>query len=97
MAFKQVVLKEVNCPRCNAIAQERLQDQADRVLVYLCCEKCRLKKHLRLTTRKALKLEKRRQSLRNLGSQENNPRAQALIKKRILELDKAIRRAEIGI
>lgn len=97
MSFVQKVLREVNCPRCNAIAQERLEDQGDFVIIILLCQKCRLQRNLGLTTRKALKLRKRQQKLRELLSLERNQRTRATLQARINRLEKDINRAEIGI
>lgn len=97
MPFIQKILREVNCPRCNAIAQERLEDRENSVIIILRCDKCRLTKNLGLTTRKALNLRKRQQKLRKSLNQAKSPLVQARIQKEINLLDKKIRHAEIGI
>ncbi len=97
MAFIQKILREVSCPRCNAIAQERLEDRDRFVIIILWCDKCKLKRNLGLTTRKALRLKKRQQKLRELANQTRNRRTKALIERRVSELDSVISREEIGI
>jgi hypothetical protein len=96
LAFVQYILRKVNCPRCNAIAQERLEDRENAVVIYLWCEKCRLKRNLGITTRKALKLKKRQTKLRELADQEKNRRTKAFILRRVVELESEIKKAELG-
>ena len=97
MPFIQKILREVHCPRCNAIAQERLEDRDQTVIIILTCDKCKLKKYVGTTTRKALRLRKRQAKLRDLANQERNRRTRALILKRADELESEIRKAELGI
>lgn len=97
MTFTQFVLREVHCPRCNAIAQERLEDRSDSVIIVLWCGKCKLKRNVGLTSRKALKLRKRQQRLRELLSQAKSPLARSRLEKEIELLELKISRAEIGI
>lgn len=97
MTFIQKILREVHCPRCNAIAQERLEDREKTVIITLWCDKCKLRRHLGYTTRKALSLRKRQQKLRNLVNQERNPRTKARVTRQLTLLDEQIRRAELGI
>jgi transposase-like protein len=97
MTFIQKILKEVHCPRCNAIAQERLEDREESVIIILWCDKCKLKRNLGITTRRALKLKKRQEKLKRLVSQERSPRTRARVLRQIALLDEEIRRAELGI
>lgn len=97
MAFEQKVLREVHCPRCNAIAQERLEDQGNFVIIILRCEKCKLQRNVGLTTRKALKLRKRQQKLRESLSQAKSQRIKYNIEARLKRLEREINRAEVGI
>lgn len=95
--FVQKILREVHCPRCNAIAQERLEDRDEFVIIILWCDKCKLRKYLGVTTRPALRLRKRQTKLRELVSQERNPRIRARVNRQIALLDEKIRKAELGI
>jgi len=97
VAFIQKVLKEVNCPRCNAIAQERLEDRESSVIIMLWCDKCKLKRNLGITTRKALKLKKRQKKLRELLNHAKNQRVRSRIQKQIELLELQINQAELGI
>lgn len=57
MPFERLILKELNCPRCNAIAQLRIEEKrADTSVVYIVCSKCKLQKYQGLFTRKAVNL-----------------------------------------
>jgi len=97
MTFIQRILREVNCPRCNAIAQERLEDRENATIIILWCDKCKLKRNLGITTRKALKLKKRQQRLRESLSQARNQRTRRLLEIRLKHLEQEINRAEMGI
>ena len=97
MTFIQYVLREVNCPRCNAIAQERIEDRERNVIIVLWCDKCKLKRHIGVTTRKALALRKRQTKLRNLANQTRNPHDRNRLLKQAELLEQQIRQAEIGI
>lgn len=93
--FIQKILREVNCPRCNAIAQERLEDRKAFVIIYLSCPKCHLEKNLGLTTRKALKIRKRQAKLRELADREKNLPIKNKLQKQIALLEDQIRKAEV--
>ncbi len=97
MSFIQKILREVHCPRCNAIAQERLEDRDETVIIVLWCDKCKLRRNLGYTTRKALKLKKRQQKLRDLVSQEKSQRIRLKLLKEIEQLETRIRKSELGI
>jgi len=96
MAFEQKILNEINCPRCNAIAQERLEDRTEGyAIIILWCEKCRLRRNLGVTTRKALRLRKRQKRLRSLVNQTKSPLTKRRMIREIALLDEKIRRAEV--
>lgn len=95
--FIQKILREVHCPRCNAIAQERLEDKGKFVLIYLWCNKCKLKRNMGLTTRRALKLKKRRSELRDSLNQAKSQRVRSRILKQLELLERRIRQAELGL
>jgi len=97
MTFIQKILREVHCPRCNAIAQERLEDRDKTVIIILWCDKCKLRKVLGYTTRKALKLRKRQQRLSELVNQERSPRIRSVLLNKIESLETEIRKSELGI
>ena len=93
----QKILREINCPRCNAEAQERLEDKDKFVLIYFWCDKCKLKRNMGLTTRRALKLKKRQIELQELLDQARNQRGRSKILKQLELLERKIHQAEIGI
>lgn len=99
MPFIRKVLREISCPRCNAIAQERLEDrhESDIIIIQLWCDKCKLKRNLGITTRKALKLKKRQQKLRESLNRAKSPHTRSRITKEIVLLDEKIRKAELAI
>ena len=97
MTFIQKILREVHCPRCNAIAQERIEDRDAFAIIILWCDKCKLRKHLGVTTRRALKLRKRQKNLQELVNRERNQRIRARVNKQISLLDEQIRKEELGI
>jgi hypothetical protein len=97
MPFVQKILRERSCPRCNAIAQERLEDRDKSVIIILWCDKCKLKRNLGITTRRALKLKKRQKKLRESLSQARNQRTRSSLQARIMRLEEEINRAEMGI
>jgi hypothetical protein len=97
VSFIQKILREVHCPRCNAIAQERLEDRDKTVIIVLWCNKCKLKKNLGITTRKALKLRKRHNALREKVNQVRNPRTKAILNRRLQNLEREISKSELGI
>ena len=96
-AIQTICIKYSQLPRCNAIAQERLEDREESVIIYLYCQKCRLKRNLGITTRRALKLKKRQKKLRESLSQEKSPRIRRLLEIRLKHLEREINRAEMGI
>lgn len=60
MAFEMKILGEIHCPRCNAIAELRIDQKPPKnnwVFVYIVCSTCRLNKYSHTTTRKAVKIE----------------------------------------
>lgn len=95
MPFVQKILQESPCPRCNATAQERLEDRETFVIIYLSCPKCHLEKNLGLTTRKALRLRKRQAKLRKLADQAKSLPTRNKLQKQIALLDEQIRKAEV--
>jgi len=95
--FVQKILREISCPRCNAIAQERLEDRDNAVVIQLVCPKCKLKRNLGITTRKALKLKKRQKKLRESLSRAKNQRDRSNIQKKIEFLEREINLSETGI
>ena len=95
--FIQKILREVTCPRCNAIAQERLEDKEKLVLIYFYCDKCKLRKNMGLTTRKALRLRKRQIELRNSLNLARSQRDRSRLLRQLELLEGRIRQAELGI
>jgi len=59
MAFETKILDTIHCPRCNGMAELRIdQKESPRkwVLVYLVCPICKLNRYSHTTTRKAVKI-----------------------------------------
>lgn len=64
MASIQYIYEDkVPCPRCNADSQLRIEDRADICIIVNICKYCRFRKVVRITSRRALQLEKREQKL----------------------------------
>ena len=100
MAFELKVIEKTTCPRCNALAQIRIdvrESESNIVLAYVVCKHCRLKRYLYTTTPKAIKYIKNINRLeRNLSNlPENDPIRSKLIAK-INYMKKLKERAEIG-
>ena len=98
MAYKRVVLRDETCPRCNAQAQVRVDNErSGRLLVELVCSKCKLRESRGLTTRKAVDLESKIEKLQEALEGCGTPRARHLLEHRIFELRRAQRRLEMGL
>lgn len=100
MSFKLKILDKTTCPRCNAVAQIRIdvkKTESDIILAYIVCKKCRLKRYLYTTTPKAIKyirnIRKLEKKLANLS--ENDPTRPRLIAK-IDNMKRLKERAEVG-
>jgi C4-type Zn-finger protein len=60
MAFEKKILGQLHCPRCNAIAELRVEDYkpgSETVLVFVVCEKCRYRRYNHRTTKKAIRIQ----------------------------------------
>lgn len=67
MAFEMKVLDKIRCPRCNAMAELRIDQRKPNgnwIFVYIVCSTCRLNRYSHVTTRKAVKLQARINKLR---------------------------------
>src|SRR5262245_17835839 len=57
MSFERKILQELNCPRCNAWAQLRIEEEREGVCIcYIVCNKCRFKKYSGILSRKTVNL-----------------------------------------
>lgn len=56
MGFDRKILHEELCPRCNAVAQVRVTERANVLVVNLECPKCRLRENRGLTTKEGVNL-----------------------------------------
>jgi len=60
MSFEKKIVGNINCPRCNAIAELRIdvyKPKSETVLVYVVCDKCKLKRFHHRTTKKVIRLQ----------------------------------------
>jgi|SRR3990167_3746991 len=97
MPFIQYILRETNCPRCNAIAQERIEDRNSYAIIIIWCDKCKLKRNVGMTTRRAINLRNRRAKLLKRLDQAKSPGIRKQINAQIRHLDERIKKAEVGI
>lgn len=97
MTFVKIVLQELHCPRCNAIAQLRIEEERDKAcLVYIVCNKCRLRQFHSITSRKAITLMGIEQKLlRQLDSATEQSKSQ--IRGRLARIRKQIAEADLGL
>lgn len=55
MTFQRNIVKELHCPRCNAIAQLRITDEHDdSCICYIVCSKCKLRKYYGVLSKKTV-------------------------------------------
>jgi hypothetical protein len=102
LLFEIKIIEKRTCPRCNALAQVRidvnkLQPESSLILAYLVCNKCKLKRYLYTTTEKAIKYIKKINKLEKMldNKPENDPTRDRIIAK-INHMRKLKERAEIG-
>lgn len=91
MAFEIKVLGKIRCPRCNAMAELRIDQKPPKnnwIFVYVVCSTCRLIRYSHVTTRKSVKLQSKINKLK-----KNVPRSKAL-DARITKLEEIKRGAE---
>lgn len=88
MAFEIKVIGRQHCPRCNGIAELRI-DQREPVrklvLVYIVCPVCKLKRYSHTTTRKDVILKSRIKRLK--GKDVNNLSKKRKINAKIKKLE----------
>jgi len=98
MAFTQYILQDkVSCPRCNADSQIRIEDKEDFCIIVHVCKYCRLHKNLRITTRRAIELEKReRKLLEKLNSSDKIEKNYKILD-RLKKLQRERELEELGI
>lgn len=98
MPFVQFILKdEVACPRCNADSQIRVEDKEDFCVVIHVCPMCRYRKSLKITTRRALELEKREQQLLALLNSSDKIEKNYKILARLKKIQRERELLELGI
>lgn len=57
MAFERKIVQELSCPRCNAWAQLRIEQEREGVcILYIVCNKCKLRKYSGVLSRKTINL-----------------------------------------
>lgn len=80
MPFKRIVVKVVSCPRCNAGAQLRAEEEhGELAVVYTVCNKCKLHKYFGLMTKKNIALVGKEMSLMKLIDETDSvPKKQRL-------------------
>lgn len=65
MPFIRKIVKELNCPRCNAWAKLFvMEERGEACIVYLICDKCKLNRYHSVISRKALNLMSQEEKLR---------------------------------
>lgn len=85
------ILEKIHCPRCNAIAELRVDQKSPKnnwVFVYIVCSTCKLVKYSHSTTRKAVYLQSRINKLRK------NTHRSRVLNDRISKLEEMKRGAE---
>lgn len=98
MAFTKYILQDkVACPRCNADSQIRVEDKDDFCIVFHSCSMCRYKRSLKITTRRALKLQKRLDYYNQLLAENDKIKENYKILARIKKLQKEIDKEQLGI
>jgi hypothetical protein len=98
MAFVKYILEDkIPCPRCNADSQIRAEDKGDIVAVYHVCQFCRFRKFKRITTRRALELEKREKKYIELLNSSNKIEKNYKILARLKKIQKERQLLELGI
>lgn len=98
MPFIQYILKDkVPCPRCNADSQIRIEDKEDFCIIVHICKYCKLRKSLRITTRRALELEKREQKLLEKLNSSDKIEKNYKILARLKKLQRERELLELGI
>jgi hypothetical protein len=97
MTFLQYVLEELPCPRCNADSQVRVEDKEDFCIIVHICPMCRYRKSLRITTRRALELEKREQKLLEIINSSDKIEKTYKILARLKKIQRERQLLELGI
>lgn len=86
MPFVRKILRTLNCPRCNAIAQLRvMREVGESCILYVVCDKCKLEQYFGITTRKAVSLiteeERLLERLENTTSEAKKNKIRARIQR----------------
>lgn len=98
MPFIRLVLRELNCPRCNAIAQLRIEEErGDACVVYIVCSKCRLHSYQGITTRKAVTLMGQEEKLLKQLDSAVSEQARIRIRGRIARIRKQMTNSNLGL
>jgi len=98
MPFIKYILEEnIPCPRCNADSQIRAEDNDDIVAVYHICSFCKFRKFVRITSRRALELEKREKKYVELLNRSDKIEKNYKILARIKKIQKERQLLELGI
>ena len=101
MPFELKVIDKIQCPRCNAwaeirIDQGQMETESKMILSFVVCSKCKLTRYYGTTTEKAIriisKINKLKRKLKNLP--ENSPLRDD-INAKIEKMQKARIKAEI--
>jgi transcription elongation factor Elf1 len=101
MAFEKKVLDNITCPRCNAVAELRIdikEPSGKMIFVYISCKVCRLVRFHSTTTKKAMKYDKiiKKMIVEMNKYPEKSPARYALLAK-INNMKLLKSRAEIGV
>lgn len=98
MPFVRLVIEELHCPRCNAIAQRRIvAEHGNDCIVYIVCSKCKLNQYSGITTRKAITLMMKEKILVKDLEEANSEQARIRLRGRLKRIRDQITRANLGI
>lgn len=98
MTFVRLVIKELNCPRCNAIAQLRIEEErGDACVVYIVCSKCKLREYKYLTTRKAVSLMGKQEKLLKQLEEVTSEAVRSRIRGQLARIREQITKSNLGI
>lgn len=97
MIGQRLILRELHCPRCNAIAQLRVEEEREvACIVYIVCRKCKLTKYYGITTRKAINLMSKEEKLVEMLSRSKSKSEQQRLLAKLKKIREEIRRATTG-
>lgn len=98
MAFKRKIISKLDCPRCNAVAELRPEeDHREMFPVYIKCPKCKYIHFVGLSSWKILKHKDTIEKLQLLLEKTQNEVVKASIKAKIEKLEEVNKKKELGL